>query len=143
MKSAIEFIRDTGVMEEYCFHYEPHDSVMCDEQCAYPDESMSILGYSTTNGANQDGEYYLKRNLIVKGPQTTQMAIWGHGISMVGFGKIKVGDLILDGNIAPNQTEILIEKGNTWIGKTYWIFKESWGGWGQNNIILPKIQTTG
>ena len=62
----------------------------------------------------------------------TVMPIWQHAISMVGFGKIKVNDLVLDGNIAPNQTEIRIEEGNPWIGQTYWIFKESWGFWGQN-----------
>jgi hypothetical protein len=137
--SAIGYIRDHGVMNEECFPYQPWDGVPCSDSCQNPQERILIDGYTSTSGSQTEGEYYLKRNLIINGPQSTVMSIWGHAITMVGFGKIKVGDLILDGNHAANGIEKLIEEGDPWIGKTYWIFKNSWGNWGSNGTEFYSV----
>jgi len=131
---AIAFLESDGVINEECFPYQPHDDVYCTLQCSIPTERIFISGHLYTYGSSQNGEYNIKKNLIVNGPQSVRMNIWGHAISMVGFGKIKAWDLILDGNSPwnPGDSEKVILPGDPWIGENYWVFKNSWGNWGHN-----------
>ena len=51
-----------------------------------------------------------------------QSISWQHAMALVGYGKLKEGDIIHRGtNLDPEPVP------SAWIGKTYWIFKNSWG----------------
>jgi hypothetical protein len=69
---------------------------------------------------------------------------WGHAMSMVGFGVVKAGDMILYGNINNNSSsDFVVEEDSPDIGKPYYIFKQSYSSYGYDktpfcNIIIDE-----
>ena len=81
----------------------------------------------------EDYENLIKRELIENGPlasgyRTNFVTDGGHAMLLIGYGKIHGGDTIwfFDNNTIENDT-IIIPAEDYRIGKTYWIFKNSWG----------------
>jgi len=119
-------IRDNGIMDEDCCEIQQNGNqveISCNELiiCEYPEYKIKSSG----NIAEATTIDEIKENLILYGPSaaaTTQSLAWHHAMALVGFGKLKEGDIIHRGNNLEPETVPL-----DWIGKTYWIFKNSWG----------------
>lgn len=79
-------------------------------------------------------EDQIKRSIIENGPLASgyqwvsNNGYGGHAMILIGYGEIHEGDTIriFDHNTIFNDT-ITIPTGDGRIGKTYWIFKNSWG----------------
>lgn len=91
-------------------------------------ESYSIISHD---------ESYIKHALIEKGPLASgfifddyvdsidysqDLYVGGHAMSLIGFGVVQKGDTIGVNSIGT----LVVEEGNN-IGKTFWLFKNSWG----------------
>jgi hypothetical protein len=125
-------LKNTGVVKEECFPYEGDDNISCSEICPHPNENISIEDFESFN--YNKGEDSLKFWIINKGPHSSVVWSWGHVMALVGYGKVQEGDIIYNGNIQGGlETPIVVPPGSPHIGKTYWIFRNSWG------VIFPYI----
>jgi len=72
----------------------------------------------------------IKQALIQNGPLSSGISGWSHAMSLVGYNTVKVGSY-LSSHLNPDHTiaEINVPENSPLIGKTYWIFKQSWGSW--------------
>ncbi len=146
----INYMITMGVSEESCFEYNA--SVLpCLNKCFDPKENIKISGNIST-GINTlpKTEDTLKHHLIKDGPLKSGINRWRHAMTLVGYGTIKAGDILLEGiaggmNNNGNNT-IVIGNNDPRIGQTYWIFKNSYGtAWGQNQgycsvIVYDSVQ---
>jgi hypothetical protein len=91
-------------------------------------ELIKADGYVDIGSYQQ--ELDLKRNIVSHGPGSIAVSPWGHAMAVVGFDTVVAGEIIQKGNIPHTGTEIIVEPDSPFIGKTYWIFEQSWGSWG-------------
>ncbi|MBN1280432.1 MAG: hypothetical protein JXA00_02165 [Candidatus Thermoplasmatota archaeon] len=133
---ATMYVVNTGIVPEDCFPYTapcwPVVSQLCEDctsslLCSNPDDIIAPTDYFIQYTADED---VIKENLINYGPGPVTVAYWGHAMSLVGFGMVHVGDLIMDGDHSHTGQEITVQPGSPFIGRTYWVFKQSWGDWG-------------
>lgn len=133
---ALDYVTQEGVVNESCLIYMPWYEVPCDWKCSFPDEIVSIGGYSI----EFCGEEEVKRQLITKGTLVGRVKRWHHAMSMVGFGVVKVGDPILYGNFnAGTDHDFVVEEDSPDIGKPYYIFKQSYATYGYDESHFCKI----
>ena len=133
---ASDYVTQEGVVNESCLIYMPWYEVPCDWKCSFPDEIVSIGGYSI----EFCGEEEVKRQLITKGTLVGRVKRWHHAMSMVGFGVVKVGDPILYGNFnAGTDHDFVVEEDSPDIGKPYYIFKQSYATYGYDESHFCKI----
>lgn len=131
---ALDYISKEGVVNEECFPFANAD-LPCSRKCSSPFERLKIGGYTKVSNITEER---LKESLIFKGPLASAFHTqWHHAMVLVGYGIIKEGDHIFkdtenwEGNGWLNN----IQAGNPLIGKTYWIFKNSYGiGTSPNNV---------
>ncbi len=136
-KVALNYIKNVGIVNEDCFPFTPCYQAPCTDKCNNPDEIISIEDFS--NKIN--GEVSVKEALINKGPLVGIIGPWGHAMNLVGYGVVKSGDLILDGNESYTNTEIYVEEDSPDIGKPYYIFEQSYGIWGYDKTPFFQVIT--
>ncbi|NOY96967.1 MAG: T9SS type A sorting domain-containing protein [Chlorobi bacterium] len=117
-KKALDYIRDSGVTNEECYPYMADDGD-CDDLCVNPTEQVFIIDNESVTNTNEE----LKKALIEYGPLPVggfyfPYGTMGHAELLVGFDQINEGDLI-QGISGP------IPENSPYIGKTYWICKDS------------------
>ena len=117
---ALNYVQNVGIVDEQCFPFRPYQTVSCEEKCDEPMEVVNIAEFSSTI----NGENNIKQSLITKGTLVTTVRKWGHGMCMVGFGVVKAGDMILNGNYQ-DTIELCVDPDSPDIGKPYYIFKQS------------------
>lgn len=123
---ALAYISREGVVNEECFPFANAD-LECSEKCSTPTERIKIGGYTRVLPRTEDK---IKESIIFKGPLTSGYnTVWHHAMVLVGYGTIKEGDYIFKDteNWAESGWANTIQAGNPLIGKTYWIFKNSYG----------------
>lgn len=125
---ALDFFKNTGVVNEGCFPYTATDS-SCSLKCANPTELIKITGRIDDYTRDADT---MKRMIAQYGPVSLTLSPWWHAMVLVGWKKIQQGDNLWNGDTySGSPSAIYVDAGSPLIGKTYWIFKNSWGpGWG-------------
>ena len=127
-KWALEHIVESGVSEDSAFLFLDNPDVSCEDKGDYNElillyEESSVVGYLMNNNDS------LKKALIHYGPLTCN--IWtnggGHVMVLAGYGTIHAGDQIRVYDSQHSAHTITIHEGDSRIGKTYWIFKNSYG----------------
>jgi len=122
---ALDEIKYFGVVDENCFP-NPTDAIElpCSRQCSNPTEKIRIGNYSLGGYSNEDA---LKK-LVIKSPMASSIycSYLKHAMVLVGYMTIKEGDVVTH-STASAYPNVTIQAGDSLIGKTCWIFKNSWG----------------
>ena len=98
---------------------------ICEETSLLQSVLPNGSSYVSTSVESSNFEDDLKKKVIAQGPMTGAIYItsWRHAMEIFGYGTVKVVDRIR----TPQSGYIIIEQGNPLIGKTYWIYKNSYG----------------
>ena len=137
---ALDYIIANGVVTETCFPYTATNGI-CSNICSNPIENIKIVGYQTYYPSSySDPATELKKLIIQKGILSGRIGAWSHTMALVGFGTVEAGDTVYNGIAGGYNTPIIISSGDSRIGQTYWIFKNSWGSsWGSDGGYLYAI----
>ncbi len=123
---AYSYILYNGITSEQCFPFFNDANIPCNNKCINPEYVVTISGYS--NYSNSTNE--LKRELIQHGPIASgyNNGFTNHLMCLCGYGTITEGTHIgyAPQSKAPN-IDTIIPAGSNLIGKTYWIYKNSYG----------------
>jgi len=120
---ALTFIQNNGVVDETCFPFQGWN-VPCEQMCdeLQVEEKVFISGFETVQFENAEE---LKQALIQNGPMP-MAGVYSqqenHAMTLVGFGTVKVGDILGDENEI-----IIITPFHRCIGMPYWIYKDNYG----------------
>jgi PKD repeat protein len=127
---ALDYIKNTGIVNEEAFPYSATNQV-CTNKSSSPTDQIKIGGRidfgSTVYPVSEDN---LKKMLIKYGPLSGGLLNMSHAMTLVGWQVVKEGDrfMYVDNDLVMRW--YTVPSGSTLIGKTVWIFKNSWGVWG-------------
>ncbi len=124
---ALDYISTTGVVDEATFPYAQAD-LDCSQKGSSPSQLIKIAGrtpFASTEYPRTEDD--LKRMLIEMGPVSGGLYDWSHAMVLVGYKVVKEGDYFYYRNLDLQRYWIEIQPGDPLIGKTVWIFKNSWG----------------
>ena len=127
--SSVSYIVNQGIVTEDCFPYLGGDvgSVPCSNICDNPIERVSFYSYSGINKVVDN----IKRAVILNGPICGGVSNLWHFMSIIGFKTLREGDIVYNGT-GSNLYQITIQHNSPYIGRTCWLFKNSWGpNWGE------------
>ena len=125
---AFEYMKSAGIVTEDCMPFTNDEHVPCEEKCDNPSDVITISDYARLTLKNDNS---IKHHLINNGP------CWGavsnvylhHAMCLCGYGVVHVGDSIsylpYGKDAAPIKYKI--SEGDDLVGKTYWIYKNSYG----------------
>lgn len=140
--TALNFIAKTGIIDEQAFPYSAAD-ISCNNKSAQPSQQIKIAGkvdFGTTQWPTT--EESLKKMIIQYGPVSGGVYDWSHAMTLVGWQVVKEGDRFYIRDIKKNTYWITITADNPLIGTTVWIFKNSWGNWGDGGYVYVQTPIT-
>jgi PKD repeat protein len=124
---ALDYIKNNGIVDENTF---PYNGIYqsCLNKGNNPSEQIKITGrIDFGSSAYPISEDVLKRMLIELGPLSSGLYDWSHAIVLVGYKVVKEGDIFFYRDLSLKRYWKTIAAGDPLIGKTVWIFKNSWG----------------
>ncbi len=110
---TLDYYAQAGVVDEACFPYVATD-VPCDK-CADPEQVIRIAGQVPFPQSWPPSEGELKRMILDYGPLSGGIYSWSHAMALVGW------------------------RSDPADGSPIWIFKNSWGDWGENGYGYLKV----
>ncbi len=119
---ALEFIKNSGIVIEDCFPYTESDGD-CSEISNNPSEQIRIAKWRTFFSRED-----MKREIIY-GATAASINYMDHTAQIVGYKVLDLGDNLFVKSV-DTSSSISIEQNNPLIGKTAWLFKNSWKNWG-------------
>lgn len=139
---ALDYIKNTGITDESAFPYSATDQV-CTNKSSSPTEQFKIGGRenfgSTAYPVSEDN---LKKMMIKYGPLSGGLLDWAHAMTLVGWQVVKEGDQFYYRDLNKERYWYTVPAGSSLIGKTVWIFKNSWGVWGDGGYIYVETSVT-
>ena len=118
--SIIHHIQNNGIVNEACFPYVANE-VPCSNKCANPTEQLRVGGANVIDVTEDN-----LKSIIISGAVGASISSWSHALCLAGYKTIQVGD-VYDFMSRDGNRTIVIQDGDPLIGKTAWIFKNSWG----------------
>ena len=126
---AYEYIKNFGVVTEECMPFQNDENIPCLDKCNNPQDIITISSYHDAIPFAEEDT--VKHHLINYGPffATVYNIHIYHAMCLCGYGTIQVGDSVsyLPYGDKKKPIKYKIEEGNTLVGKTYWIYKNSYG----------------
>ena len=119
-KDALKYIKENGIVLESCFPYVA-SRVSCDNICKNESERIYIENYYEID-VDYSTEEDVKKSLF-RAPLCFGISSWPHEMVLIGYKVINEGDVVY----TSSSTKVTVQKGNTLIGSTAWLFKNSWG----------------
>ena len=140
---ALDYITNSGIIDEATFPYYASD-LSCTEKGNTPNEKIKISGKiqfgSTDYPKSEDN---LKDMLITYGPLSGALSDWSHAMPIVGYKVVESGDQFFYRDLNLDRYWITIGDSDELIGKTVWIFKNSWGdSFGDNGYVFVETPIT-
>jgi PKD repeat protein len=124
---ALDYITSSGIVDEGTFPYSATNQT-CENKSTSPSEIIKISGRVIFGSSSYPKtEDVLKQMLIEYGPLSGALYDWSHAMVLVGYKVVQEGDVFFYRDLNLNRYWISIEAGDPLIGKTVWIFKNSWG----------------
>ena len=125
--TALNYISNTGIVDEGAFPYSETDE-NCQNKSRNPEELIKIAGrVDFGSSLYPRSEDNLKKMLIEMGPVSGGLYDWAHAMTLVGYKVVEEGDKFYYRDLDLKRYWITVEAGDPLIGKTVWIFKNSWG----------------
>ena len=125
--NALNYIMNAGIVDENCFLYST-TALSCNNKSNNPSDLFKIGGKidfgTTLYPKNED---VLKRMLIETGPISGGLYDWRHAMVLAGYKVVKEGDKFCYRGLDLKLSYKTVYPGDPLIGKTVWIFKNSWG----------------
>ena len=124
---AFTHIKNYGIITEDCMPFKNDENVPCEDKCENPTDVITIDDYhSIQNNADT-----LKHYLINNGPFYSVVDnVWmNHAMCLCGYGTIHEGDSVMYLKYGEDEKpqKKIISSGDSLIGQTYWIYKNSYG----------------
>ena len=123
---AYSYILNNGITSEQCFPFLNDATIPCNDKCTDPEYIVTISGHSVCSNSTNT----LKGELIQHGPIASGYCNYYtcHLMCLCGYGTITEGTHIeyVPQTPSPNIDTIIPANSNL-IGKTYWIYKNSFG----------------
>jgi len=122
---AFPYMQTTGVVTEECMPFQNETNISCRTKCDNPQDIIRISTYNTILPV----EDTLKHYLINMGPlySVVNNKYWNHAMCLCGYGTIHAGDSVMYMWYNNKPKIRYITEDSPWIGKTYWIYKNSAG----------------
>ncbi len=123
---SMKHITEKGVIKESDLPFQNNQTPCVN----FPENKRTRFGAMGTVIANSNvtKEEIFKKALINQGPLSATVLVWSlnwhHTMLLVGYGKIRAGMKV---RLSNNTTYITVPTSSPHIGKTYWIYKNSYG----------------
>ena len=134
-RPALNYLVNHGICDDDSYPFEQHYVSECRRDSISPSDTIRFDSYDYL-GENGISDTLIKRSLIQKGPlvsgyyyaQSGNNGISGHAMALVGYGTVHAGDTIrVFGNSSFLYTFYVVPDSCFYEGRTYYIFKNSWG----------------
>jgi hypothetical protein len=124
---AFTHIKNYGIITEDCMPFKNDENVPCEDKCENPTDVITIDDYHSI----QNNTDTLKHYLINNGPFYSVVDnVWmNHAMCLCGYGTIHEGDSVMYLKYGEDEKpqKKIISSGDSLIGQTYWIYKNSYG----------------
>ena len=135
LEQVLQYLVTYGTCDERSWpenaNYNQEDNVPYDT-LVKPSSFTSITSFFPINyGELVNRDIFsdsIKSHLIKYGPLLSGYGMnYGHAMVLIGYRMIQAGDTINYYSDGGNDGYVVIEENDSLIGRTYWIFKNSWG----------------